>query len=316
MEDVKFVEVKVSSGSGGGSANKGRGSLQIIKVDDKDQTVRLAGAEFTLYDQTGTTAIRPITTGDDGVAKFNNLRRDKYLIKETKAPTGYVISKELREGILVELGSEEITKYTFTNKKFVGKVVLTKTDAKSRERLEHAVFSLLDQNKQVIPEHKELTTNDKGQITVDHLKPGTYYLQEIKAPEHYKLDDRLIEVKIAEDQTTVINRTATNSLIPGSAILTKVDKDGKTLAGAEFSVRDRHNNVIRGYEKLTTNDQGQIEAKDLRPGDYQFVEEKAPKDYDIDKKPIEFTIVKSQKKAVTVTATNHLIKGGVTLTKN
>ncbi|HDR8284426.1 TPA: LPXTG cell wall anchor domain-containing protein, partial [Bacillus cereus] len=309
------VVVKVSSGSGGGSANKGRGSLQIMKVDDKDQKVRLAGAEFTLYDQTGTTAIRPITTGDDGVAKFNNLRRDKYMIKETKAPKGYVISNELRKGILVELGSEEITKYTLTNKKFVGKVVLTKTDATSRERLEHAVFSLLDQNKQVIPEHKELTTNDKGQITVDHLKPGTYYLKETKAPEHYKLDDRLIEVKIAEDQTTVINRTATNSLIPGSAILTKVDKDGKTLAGAEFSVRDRHNNVIRGYEKLTTNDQGQIEAKDLRPGDYQFVEEKAPKDYDIDKTPIEFTIVKSQKKAVTVTATNHLIKGGVTLTK-
>ncbi len=297
VEDVKFVEVKVSSGSGGGSANKGRGSLQIIKVDDKDQKVRLAGAEFTLYDQTGTTAIRPITTGDDGVAKFNNLRRDKYLIKETKAPTGYVISKELREGILVELGSEEITKYTFTNKKFVGKVVLTKTDATSRERLEHAVFSLLDQNKQVIPEHKELITNDKGQITVDHLKPGTYYLQETKAPEHYKLDDRLIEVKIAEDQTTVINRTATNSLIPGAAILTKVDKDGKTLAGAEFSVRDRNNIKVPGYEKLTTNDQGQIEAKDLRPGDYQFVEEKAPKDYDIDKKPIEFTIVKKSKES-------------------
>ncbi|PRT39072.1 SpaA isopeptide-forming pilin-related protein [Bacillus wiedmannii] len=315
VEDVKFVEVKVSSGSGGGSASKGRGSLQIIKADDKDDKVLLAGAEFTLYDQTGTTAIRTITTGDDGIAKFNNLRRDKYLIKETKAPKGYVISKELREGILVELGSDEITKYTLTNKKFVGKVVLTKTDAKSREKLEHAVFSLLDQNKQVIPEHKELKTNDKGQITVDNLKPGTYYLKETKAPEHYKLDDRLIEVKIEEDQTTVINRTATNSLIPGSAILTKVDKDGKTLAGAEFSVRDRHNNIIRGYEKLTTNDQGQIEAKDLRPGDYQFVEEKAPEHYDIDKKTIEFTIVKSQKKAVTVTATNYLIKGGVTLTK-
>ncbi|MES5863826.1 SpaA isopeptide-forming pilin-related protein [Bacillus cereus group sp. RP32] len=315
VEDVKFVEVKVSSGSGGGSASKGRGSLQIIKVDDKDQTVPLAGAEFTLYDQTGTTAIRPITTGDDGVAKFNNLRRDKYMIKETKAPKGYVISKELREGILVELGSDEITKYTLTNKKFVGKVVLTKTDAKSRKKLEHAVFSLLDQNKQVIPEHKELTTNDKGQIIVDNLKPGTYYLKETKAPEHYKLDDRLIEVKIEEDQTTVINRTATNSLIPGSAILTKVDKDGKTLAGVEFSVRDRNNKIIPGYRKLTTNDQGQIEAKDLRPGDYQFVEEKAPEHYDIDKKPIEFTIVKSQKKAVTVTATNHLIKGGVTLTK-
>ena len=61
------------------------------------------------------------------------------MIKETKAPKGYVISNELRKGILVELGSEEITKYTLTNKKFVGKVVLTKTDATSRERLEHAV---------------------------------------------------------------------------------------------------------------------------------------------------------------------------------
>uniref|UniRef100_UPI0036F29537 SpaA isopeptide-forming pilin-related protein n=1 Tax=Bacillus mobilis TaxID=2026190 RepID=UPI0036F29537 len=318
LEETKTTEdvvVKVSTGSGGGSASKGRGSLQIIKVDDKDRKVALAGAEFTLYDQTGTTAIRPITTGDDGVAKFNNLRRDKYLIKETKAPKGYVISKELREGILVELGSEEITTYTLTNKKFVGKVVLTKIDAHSKEKLEHAVFSLLDQNKQVIPEHKKLTTDDKGQIAVDNLKPGTYYLQETTAPEHYQLDGQLIEVKIEEDQTTVIEKEAKNNLITGSAILTKVDKNGETLAGAVFSVRDRKNKRIPGYEKLTTNAQGQIEAKDLRPGDYQFVEEKAPKDYTLDKEPIKFTIEKSQQEAFTVTATNHLIKGGVTLTK-
>ncbi|HDR6309355.1 TPA: collagen-binding protein, partial [Bacillus cereus] len=314
-EDVKVVEVKVSSGSGGGSATKGRGNLQIIKVDDNDQTVRLAGAEFTLYDQTGTTAIRTITTSNDGVAKFNNLRRDKYLIKETKAPEGYVISKELRAGILVELGSKEVTTYPLTNKKFVGKVVLTKTDAHSKEKLKHAVFSLLDENKQVIPEHKKLTTNAQGQITVDNLKPGTYYLQETTAPEHYELDNQLIEVKIEEDQTTVIEKEATNNLIKGSAILTKVDKNGDTLAGAVFSVRDRKNKIIPGYGKLTTNAQGQIEAKDLRPGDYQFVEEKAPKHYKLDKEPIKFTIEKSQQKAFTVTATNHLIKGGVTLTK-
>ena len=50
------------------------------------------------------------------------------------------------------------------------------------------------------------------------------------------------------------------------------------------------NKIIPGYGKLTTNDQDN-EATNLRPGDYQFVEEKAPKDYDIDK-TIEFTIVK------------------------
>uniref|UniRef100_UPI003983B3D5 SpaA isopeptide-forming pilin-related protein n=1 Tax=Bacillus wiedmannii TaxID=1890302 RepID=UPI003983B3D5 len=316
-EDVKFVNVKVSSGSGGGSATKGRGNLHIKKYDEADKEKKLSGAVFTLFDRTGTNVIRTITTDEKGIAQFNNLKRDEYLLRETEAPDGYVISKELRDGIIVKLDTEvnETKTYPLPNKKFVGKVILTKIDRYSKEKLEHAVFSLLDQNKQVIPEHKELTTNDKGQITVDNLKPGTYYLKETKAPEHYQLDDQLIEVKIAKDQTAVIEKEAKNNLITGSAILTKVDKNGETLAGAVFSVRDRNNKIIPGYGKLTTNDQGQIEAKDLRPGDYQFVEEKAPEHYDIDKKPIEFTIVKSQKKAVTVTATNHLIKGGVILTK-
>ena len=125
----------------------------------------------------------------------------------------------------------------------------------------------------IISEHEKLTTNDKGQITVDNLKPGTYYLKEIKAPEHYQLDDRLIEFTIEEDRTTVINKTAQNSLIRGSAILTKVDKEGNTLEGAVFSVR-KNNKRIPGYTKLTTNGNGQIEAKNLLPGEYQFVEEK------------------------------------------
>ncbi|MED3445195.1 SpaA isopeptide-forming pilin-related protein [Bacillus thuringiensis] len=315
-ETTETIEVRMSSGSGGGSATKGRGNLEIIKVDNDNKNALLAGAEFTLYDRTGKTVIRKITTDKDGIAKFNNLKRDKYLLKETKAPEGYVISWDLKQGKIVELGTQETTTYKLANKKFVGKVVLTKSDDLNKNvTLQGAVFTLLDKDKKIISEHEKLTTNDQGQITVDNLKPGTYYLQETTAPEHYKLDSTPIQFTIKEDQTTVINRTATNSLIPGSAILTKFDKDGKTLAGAEFSVRDRYNKVIRGYEKLTTNDQGQIEAKDLRPGDYQFVEEKAPKDYDIDKKPIEFTIIKSQKKALTVTATNHLIKGGVTLTK-
>ncbi|WP_242320749.1 SpaA isopeptide-forming pilin-related protein [Bacillus cereus group sp. BfR-BA-01312] len=328
-ETTETIEVRMSSGSGGGSATKGRGNLEIIKVDNDNKNALLAGAEFTLYDRTGKTVIRKITTDKDGIAKFNNLKRDKYLLKETKAPEGYVISWDLKQGKIVELGTQETTTYKLANKKFVGKVVLTKSDDLNKNvTLQGAVFTLLDKDKKIISEHEKLTTNNQGQITVDNLKPGTYYLQETTAPEHYKLDSTPIQFTIKEDQTTVINRTATNSLIPGSAILTKFDKDGKTLAGAEFSVRDRYNKVIRGYEKLTTNDQGQIEAKDLRPGDYQFVEEKdlrpgdyqfveekAPKDYDIDKKPIEFTIIKSQKKALTVTATNHLIKGGVTLTK-
>ncbi|MEN8646988.1 SpaA isopeptide-forming pilin-related protein [Bacillus cereus group sp. BceL062] len=315
-ETTETIEVRMSSGSGGGSATKGRGNLEIIKVDNDNKNVPLAGAEFTLYDRTGKTVIRKITTDKDGIAKFNNLKRDKYLLKETKAPEGYVISWDLKQGKIVELGTQETTTYTLANKKFVGKVVLTKSDDLNKNvTLQGAVFTLLDKDKKVISEHKELTTNNNGQIIIDKLKPGTYYLQETKAPEHYQLDSKLIRFTISEDQTTVVNRTATNSLTKGSALLTKVDNHNKTLAGAEFTVQDRNGKNITGYEKLTTNEHGQIEAKDLRPGKYQFVETKAPEHYELDKTPILFEIEKSQTTAASVKAKNTLIKGGVTLTK-
>ncbi|MGQ7872563.1 SpaA isopeptide-forming pilin-related protein [Bacillus sp. 1A] len=315
-ETTETIEVRMSSGSGGGSATKGRGNLEIMKVDNDNKNALLAGAEFTLYDRTGKTVIRKITTDKDGIAKFNNLKRDKYLLKETNAPEGYVISWDLKQGKIVELGTQETTTYKLANKKFVGKVVLTKSDDLNKNAtLQGAVFTLLDKDKKIIPEHEKLTTNNNGQIIIDKLKPGTYYLQETKAPEHYQLDSKLIPFTISEDQTTVVNRTATNSLTKGSALLTKVDNYNKTLAGAEFTVQDRNGKNIPGYEKLTTNEHGQIEAKDLRPGKYQFVETKAPEHYELDKTPILFEIEKSQTTAASITAKNALIKGGVTLTK-
>ena len=138
----------MSSGSGGGSATKGRGNLEIIKVDNDNKNALLAGAEFTLYDRTGKTVIRKITTDKGGIAKFNNLKRDKYLLKETKAPEGYVISWDLKQGKIVELGTQETTTYKLANKKFVGKVVLTKSDDLNKNvTLQGAVFTLLDKDK-------------------------------------------------------------------------------------------------------------------------------------------------------------------------
>ena len=49
------------------------------------------------------------------------------------------------------------------------------------------------------------------------------------------------------------------------------------------------------HKDLVTNEQGLIEINDLRPGDYQFIETKAPKDYVLNETPIKFTIEKDRR---------------------
>ena len=40
------------------------------------------------------------------------------------------------------------------------------------------------------------------------------------------------------------------------------------------------------HKDLVTNSKGKIEIDDLRPGNYQFIETKAPKHYVLDETPI------------------------------
>ncbi|HHT6778899.1 TPA: prealbumin-like fold domain-containing protein, partial [Listeria monocytogenes] len=68
-------------------------------------------------------------------------------------------------------------------------------------------------------------------------------------------------------------------------------------------------------DNLTTNASGEIEVADLAPGDYKFIETKAPTGYELDATPVNFTIEFNQKDAVQVTKTNKMSTGSVVLTK-
>ncbi|HDR7244925.1 TPA: hypothetical protein QCW90_005712, partial [Bacillus mobilis] len=91
------------------------------------------------------------------------------------------------------------------------------------------------------------------------------------------------------------------------------DVDNSTLEGAVFKIVDMNGNDVRS--NLTTDKDGKISVSDLRPGDYQFVETKAPIHYDLNQNPIKFTVEKSQTATASVTATNSLTKGAVELIK-
>lgn len=74
----------------------------------------------------------------------------------------------------------------------------------------------------------------------------------------------------------------------------KVDTDhpDKTLSGAVFELQNASGKVLQS--NLTTDANGLIKVSDLDQGDYQFVETKAPEGYQLDQKPVQFSITAGQ----------------------
>lgn len=83
------------------------------------------------------------------------------------------------------------------------KIIIVKKDDKEEKNLQGVQFELLDDNKNVI--YTELTTNQEGQIVIDNLLPGVYYIRETRTIEGYELYDKLIKVELDLNEEATIN---------------------------------------------------------------------------------------------------------------
>ncbi|EOJ2586218.1 prealbumin-like fold domain-containing protein, partial [Campylobacter jejuni] len=123
-----------------------------------------------------------------------------------------------------------------TNAEKTGSVVLNKTDSDTGKTLAGAVFDLYKKDGTKVA--SGLTTDAKGQIKVNDLKPGDYYFIETTAPAGYQLNNSKLNFTVEFQETTkVATVSATNAEKTGSVVLNKTDGDtGKTLAGAVFDL--------------------------------------------------------------------------------
>lgn len=83
------------------------------------------------------------------------------------------------------------------------KIIIVKKDDKEEKNLQGVQFDLLDNNKNVI--YTELTTNQDGQIVIDNLLPGVYYIKETRTLEGYELYNKLIKVELDINEEATIN---------------------------------------------------------------------------------------------------------------
>lgn len=93
------------------------------------------------------------------------------------------------------------------------------------------------------------------------------------------------------------------TIISGSAVLQKLDsKSAKPLAGAIFKIIDNEGSIVA--DNLATDADGKVNSGLLSPGEYSFVETKAPEGYVLDNTPNKFTVTSNQETQVNMTMYN------------
>ncbi|RXV23276.1 hypothetical protein CYQ38_04870 [Enterococcus faecalis] len=289
--------------------------LKVEKVDENNEAKRLAGAEFSLYDQKNN-LIEKGVTNENGELLFSNLSPDgEYYLVETKAPNGYELD-DTKHPISFAGKADYTLTYRVKNKQQVqiGSIKIVKQDKDSKKRLTGAEFQWKDT---VTGKTGTVTVGIDGTITIPNLAVNRKYeITETKAPTGYVLDKTVHKVTLTTAQANkVVTVTVDNVAQKGSIKIVKQDKDSKKrLTGAEFQWKDT---VTGKTGTVTVGIDGTITIPNLAVNrKYEITETKAPTGYVLDKTVHKVTLTTAQaNKVVTVIIENTAQEGSLAIIK-
>ena len=337
-----------------------KGKIRVTKTDKETDKPIPSGAEFTvtaaedITTPDGTirtekgTVVATLTTDEKGKAETEALYLGKYVIKETKAPNGYLLNpKEFAVTLEYEDQETEIVygDVTVPDELAKGKIRVKKTDAETGNGLSGAEFEIRAKEDIVTPDGTvkvkagtvvdTITTSNKGTAETKELYLGKYEVQETKAPEGYLLNTQKYPVELiyADQETEIVygDVTVPDEIAKGKIRITKTDKEtNKPIPlGAEFTVTAAEDittpdGTVRSEKgtvvaTLTTDDKGKAETDKLYLGKYVIKETKAPEGYLLNPKEFEVTLAyKDQTTEIVygdVTVPNQPAKGQIEILK-
>ena len=277
------------------------GKLKIIKVDENDKP--LAGVKFNILDKDGN-IIDTIVTDENGIAESKELEKGTYYYQEIEAPEGIIVDNTKYEFTIEEDGQNVIKNMINYYEK--GSLEIKKYDSNNRT-LANVKFNILNSNNEVVD---TIVTNENGVATSKKLPLGTYYYQEVEAPDNVVMDTQKHEFNLTENNQ-VITKTVINELIEGKLKIIKVDENDKPLAGVKFNILDKDGNII---DTIVTDENGIAESKELEKGTYYYQEIEAPEGIIVDNTKYEFTIEENGQNVIK-NMINYYIKGALRITK-
>lgn len=274
-QDTALVEIK---------ANDGKpidndliyGEIHGLKKDEDGNA--LGGALIGLFkadcaEFTRKNAILTATSAEDGGFSFANVPFGNWIVREIKAPTGFVLSDEAfavnvdKDGAVIEVEIE--------NTLIRGTVQLTKVDKDYPDNkltgAEFAVYCDSNGNKELDADDEllgTLTETSTGVYEMPDLIYGGYFVKETKAPEGFYPDENAYYFEITEHGKTVTveneaGKGFVNAPQVGSLKIIKTSSDNK-VEGFSFRVTGPN-----GYSEIFTTDKnGEILIENLRIGEY------------------------------------------------
>ncbi len=294
--------------------------VSIKKVDLTDGK-EVEGATIQLLDSKGAIVEQWRSTKETHVVEGLKTG-EEYTLKETLAPDGYKITKDIK--FVIDENEKVITTGSTTTDENGETIILiedektsvriSKVDLADGEPIEGAKIQVIDAEGNII----EAWTSTKEVHIIEGLKTGVEYtLKETEAPDGYKITMDITFVIDEEGKVTTSGSITTDEngetiiIIEDektSVRISKVDlADGKELEGATIQVLDSKGNVV---EEWTSTKKVHI-VEGLKTGEeYTLKETLAPAGYKITE---DITFVIDEEGKVTTTGSITTNENGETI---
>ncbi|UIF29755.1 hypothetical protein KB236_03180 [Levilactobacillus brevis] len=185
------------------------GGFELTKSAADQTATKLAGATYTLQKKNSEGSYSDYQTGlitdGQGVLRDVSLEAGEYQLTETSAPDGYLRGTS---SIQFTVSAKDTpTVHNLTQSDQPNGATLTKTNAKTKAAVPDATYRLVKgtaggpDDTAVVKDN--LVTDNKGQVTVSKLAPGTYYFEETHAPSGYQPNSEPVKVTITNEDTSV-----------------------------------------------------------------------------------------------------------------
>ena len=313
----KYVLVEFSNKKIKGNINVEKtGEVFNVLENDFDYTsIKLAGVEFSLYAAEDITTldgiihykkgdlIKTLKSDSNGMVSFNDLYLGKYIVKETKTLTNYILdTKEYVVELTPNDNTTAIVSKTLklTNKLMKSSLEMTKTDLVSGDVIPNTVIEIYTENDECIFVGK---TDLEGKIKIDNLPVGKFYILEKEPATGYVITDEKVYFEILEDGK-IIKAEMTNKPITGSLVFTKLSvSTSEPLPNTLIQINTENDELV--FEGRT-DESGMIVIDELRYGKYYILEREAPEGYILSEEKMFFEILEDGE-IVKATMTNEKV---------